>query len=141
MLPGCREGFGWSLRLGSVSSDVVPYQNVEWKHISHTKTLPFRNTGEQQRIKIDVRSECGLRSRMRTRAHRGIFNSLPLQHARLSLPGYFISSCPSDFNQFTALLFVPKSRTLHSTGALVIITYLGNVCSKLTNAWNWKPVF
>lgn len=63
--------------------------------------------------------------------HRDIFNSLLLQHALLSLPGYFISSSLSDFNQFGAFLFVPKSRTLHYTGALMIVTYLGIVPSLL----------
>lgn len=63
--------------------------------------------------------------------HRGIFNSLLLQHAHLSLPGYFISSSPSDFNLFRARLFVPKSRILHYTGALMIVTYLGSVPSLL----------
>lgn len=53
---GCRGGaFGWSLRLGSASSDVVPYRNVKWKRISHYHASG--NTGEQQQTEGDIRSE------------------------------------------------------------------------------------
>lgn len=40
------------------------------------------------------------------------FQYLVLQFAHLLLPGYFISSFPSDFNHVSALLFIPESRTL-----------------------------